>query len=132
MTSEQAWVTFGIVGQLVFMARFIVQWISSEKAGRSVMPASFWFLIIGGSAVLMAYAIHRRDPVFILGQSTGMFIYVRNIQLIMKERAAEARSAEVLQEVQARAEIEVTESALSRRKPRLHSASVAGHRRRAA
>ncbi|MFN8710286.1 MAG: lipid-A-disaccharide synthase N-terminal domain-containing protein [Planctomyces sp.] len=132
MTSEQAWVTFGIVGQLVFMARFIVQWISSEKAGRSVMPASFWFLSIGGSAVLMAYAIHRRDPVFILGQSTGMFIYVRNIQLIMKERAAEARSAEVLEEHQAHAEIEVTESTLPHRKPRLQSASVAEHRRRAA
>jgi hypothetical protein len=80
----------------------------------------------------MAYAIHRRDPVFILGQSTGMFIYVRNIQLIMKERAAEARSAEVLEEHQAHEKIEVTESALPHRKPRLHSASVAGHRRRAA
>lgn len=132
MTSEQAWVTFGMVGQLVFMARFIVQWISSEKAGRSVMPASFWFLSIGGSAVLMAYAIHRRDPVFILGQSTGMFIYVRNIQLIMKERAADARSAEVLAEDQAHVEIEGTESALPHRKPRLHSESVAEHSRRAA
>jgi len=76
------WLTIGLLGQLLFSARFLVQWISSERQGRSVVPLAFWWLSIAGSLVLLCYAIHRRDPVFILGQSMGFVIYVRNLMLI--------------------------------------------------
>ncbi|KMO41142.1 lipid-A-disaccharide synthase N-terminal domain-containing protein [Methylobacterium aquaticum] len=76
----------GLVGQGLFTARFLVQWIASEKAGRSVIPLSFWFLSLGGSAVLLGYALYRRDPVFILGQSLGTVIYLRNLALVFRER----------------------------------------------
>ncbi|TGD97934.1 lipid-A-disaccharide synthase N-terminal domain-containing protein [Methylobacterium nonmethylotrophicum] len=78
----------GLVGQGLFTARFLVQWIASEKAGRSVIPLSFWFLSLGGSAVLLGYALYRRDPVFILGQSLGTVIYLRNLALVFRERRA--------------------------------------------
>lgn len=80
------WAMFGIFGQLLFMMRFVVQWIASEKAGRSVVPLAFWFFSIGGAAVVLAYGIHKRDPVIILGQSLSFFIYFRNLALIAKER----------------------------------------------
>ena len=70
------------------MMRFMVQWIVSEKARRSVIPVAFWWLSIGGAAILLAYAIWRADPVFILGQSVGFFIYARNLWLIHTERRA--------------------------------------------
>jgi lipid-A-disaccharide synthase-like uncharacterized protein len=76
------WLVIGLLGQLLFSARFLVQWISSERQGRSVVPLAFWWLSIAGSLVLLCYAIHRRDPVFILGQSMGFVIYVRNLMLI--------------------------------------------------
>ncbi len=76
----------GLVGQGLFTARFLVQWIASERAGRSVIPLSFWFLSLGGSAVLLGYALYRRDPVFILGQSLGTVIYLRNLALVFRER----------------------------------------------
>jgi lipid-A-disaccharide synthase-like uncharacterized protein len=79
-------VIVGLIGQALFTARFIVQWLASEKAGKSVIPLSFWFLSIGGGSILFAYAVYRRDPVFILGQGLGIFIYVRNLVLISKER----------------------------------------------
>ncbi|MET7244826.1 lipid-A-disaccharide synthase N-terminal domain-containing protein [Methylobacterium sp. EM32] len=81
----------GLVGQGLFTARFLVQWIASEKAGRSVIPLSFWFLSLGGSAVLLGYALYRRDPVFILGQSLGTVIYLRNLALVFRERRAGAK-----------------------------------------
>ena len=68
---ELVWVGIGLGGQAMFMLRFVVQWIVSERARRSVIPVSFWWLSIAGAAILLAYAIHRRDPVFILGQSLG-------------------------------------------------------------
>lgn len=80
------WVMIGLGGQLLFTARFLVQWIASERAGRSIVPLAFWYLSIGGGLVLLAYAIFRKDPVFILGQSTGLFIYSRNLWLIHAER----------------------------------------------
>ncbi len=83
---ELTWVGVGLCGQLMFMMRFVVQWIVSERARRSIVPLSFWWLSIGGAVVLLAYAIHRRDPVFILGQSLGFFVYVRNIWLVRAER----------------------------------------------
>src|SRR4051794_39367271 len=78
----------GLVGQGLFTARFLVQWVASERAGRSVIPLSFWFLSLGGSAVLLGYALYRRDPVFILGQSLGTVIYLRNLALVFRERRA--------------------------------------------
>jgi len=84
--AEFWWVVFGLGGQLLFTARFLVQWLASEKVGRSVVPVAFWYLSIGGGLVLLAYAIYRRDPVFILGQSMGVFIYLRNLVLIHAER----------------------------------------------
>jgi lipid-A-disaccharide synthase-like uncharacterized protein len=80
------WVVFGLGGQLMFTARFLVQWIASERVGRSVVPVVFWYFSIAGGAILLAYAIHRQDPVFILGQSLGVLIYVRNLWLIYAER----------------------------------------------
>ncbi len=80
------WVVFGLGGQLMFSARFIVQWLASERAGRSVIPIAFWYFSIGGGIILLAYAIYRRDPVFILGQSLGVFIYARNLWLIHAEK----------------------------------------------
>jgi lipid-A-disaccharide synthase-like uncharacterized protein len=75
----------GFTGQVAFSGRFVVQWLASERAGRSVVPLAFWILSIVGSLLLLAYAVHRRDPVFILGQTTGVLIYVRNLHLIRKE-----------------------------------------------
>lgn len=83
------WVMFGLAGQLLFTARFLVQWLASEKARRSVVPVAFWYFSIGGGLILLAYAIYRKDPVFVLGQSLGVFIYARNLWLIR----AEARNA---------------------------------------
>ena len=84
--TEFWWVVFGLAGQLAFSARFILQWLASEKAGRSVVPVAFWYFSIVGGLTLLAYAIHRQDPVFILGQSLGVFIYSRNLWLIHAER----------------------------------------------
>ena len=80
------WVLIGLGGQAVFTARFLVQWIASERAGRSVVPLAFWYLSIAGGVVLFAYAVYRRDPVFILGQSMGLVIYLRNLWLIHAEK----------------------------------------------
>ena len=80
------WVAFGLFGQLLFAGRFIIQWIVSEREKRSVVPLAFWYFSIGGAVVLFAYACYRQDPVFILGQSLGIVIYVRNLWLIYAER----------------------------------------------
>ena len=81
------WILLGLVGQAVFSLRFLVQWIESERAGRSVVPDSFWYLSIGGSMLLLVYAIWRRDPVFVLGQSAGFVIYARNLALRRRDTA---------------------------------------------
>lgn len=83
---EKIWVGVGFVGQALFSGRFLVQWIASERAGKSVVPLAFWFLSVLGGAVLLAYAIWREDPVFILGQAGGLIVYSRNLVLIYKER----------------------------------------------
>ncbi len=80
------WLVLGFVAQGLFSARFLVQWVASEKAGRSVMPVMFWHLSIVGTVLLLAYAIYRRDPVFILGQSAGLLVYFRNLFLIRREK----------------------------------------------
>lgn len=80
------WLIIGFGGQIFFSLRFLVQWLQSEKEKRSVIPISFWYFSLGGSFLLLAYAIHRRDPVFILGQSMGFIIYIRNLILIDKHK----------------------------------------------
>jgi lipid-A-disaccharide synthase-like uncharacterized protein len=84
------WLGAGLLGQAVFASRFFVQWLASERARRSIIPKAFWYLSIVGSMILLAYAIHRRDPVFILGQGAGLFIYARNLVLLERERKATA------------------------------------------
>ncbi len=79
-------VIIGFFGQALFTARFLVQWIASERAARSVIPVAFWFFSLGGGLVLFGYALYRQDPVFIVGQGLGTFIYVRNLMLIARER----------------------------------------------
>ncbi|MDB5571954.1 MAG: hypothetical protein JWN93_3137 [Hyphomicrobiales bacterium] len=82
-----AWVVLGFLGQGLFTARFLVQWLASERAGRSVIPLAFWFFSIGGGLLLLIYSLYRGDPVFILGQGLGLFIYARNLMLIQKDRS---------------------------------------------
>ena len=79
------WLVFGFVAQLVFTARFLVQWIASERAGKSVMPMAFWFFSIGGGTMLLVYGARQREPVFIVGQALGLVIYVRNHHAICEE-----------------------------------------------
>ncbi len=83
---SKLWLGLGFFAQLMFSARFLVQWLASEKAGKSIMPLLFWHLSIAGSVLLLAYSIYRKDPVFILGQSMGIFIYSRNLYLIRREK----------------------------------------------
>ncbi len=79
------WLGLGLVGQLLFSARFIIQWLVSEYQRRSVIPQVFWYFSLSGGLVLLTYAIHKRDPVFILGQGMGLFVYLRNIVLIRRQ-----------------------------------------------
>jgi lipid-A-disaccharide synthase-like uncharacterized protein len=74
----------GYVAQGMFAMRFVVQWIASERAGRSVVPTAFWVFSIGGGVMLLGYAIYRRDPVFIIGQAFGVFVYLRNLQFLLR------------------------------------------------
>lgn len=87
------WIAIGFLGQALFFGRFFVQWIASERSKKSVIPRSFWYLSLAGGSVLLVYAIHQRDPVFIVGQATGFFIYSRNLWFIHKEPAKEAGEA---------------------------------------
>lgn len=80
------WIAIGFAAQAMFSARFLIQWIASERAGRSVVPVAFWFFSIAGGSILFAYALYRQDPVFIAGQGAGLFIYARNLWLIFRER----------------------------------------------
>jgi len=89
MSLIDGWLIFGFTAQLVFLCRFVVQWVASEVKGRSVMPVAFWYLSLIGSAMLFLYASYRRDPIFILGQSLACFIYIRNLSLIYGKRVAE-------------------------------------------
>src|ERR1700676_5781426 len=77
---------FGLVAQLFFTARFLVQWISSERAGRSVVPMAFWLFSMGGGLMTLVYGMLKREPVIIVGQALATIIYVRNIMLILKHR----------------------------------------------
>jgi lipid-A-disaccharide synthase-like uncharacterized protein len=89
MTMDQVWLGVGLLGQLMFSARFLVQWIASERRRASVVPVHFWYFSLAGGLTLLAYAVHRHDPVFILGQTAGLFVYARNLYFVMVgERSA--------------------------------------------
>ena len=84
------WVVLGLIAQFLFTMRFLVQWIASERAGRSVIPLGFWLFSIAGGVLLLAYALYRRDAVFIAGQAFGVFVYLRNLQFVLRDRKATA------------------------------------------
>ena len=86
MTTDHVWLGVGLTGQALFSARFLVQWIASERSRRSVVPRAFWFFSVGGGLTMLAYAIYRRDPIFILGQGAGLVVYARNLWLIYRYR----------------------------------------------
>jgi lipid-A-disaccharide synthase-like uncharacterized protein len=86
MSKETIWLAIGFLGQGLFSARFLVQWLKSEKERKSVFPIAFWYFSIAGGITLLAYAIYRQDPVFIVGQATGLFIYFRNLYFVLHER----------------------------------------------
>ncbi len=85
--SELLWVLFGFAAQLMFTARFLMQWIASERARESIVPVAFWYFSLAGGLMLLSYAVYRADPVFILGQALGVVIYLRNLWLIHAKRA---------------------------------------------
>jgi lipid-A-disaccharide synthase-like uncharacterized protein len=87
------WLVVGFVGQALFSMRFFLQWWTSERAGKSVIPIGFWYFSLAGSVVLLVYAIYKRDPVFILGQAGGLVIYLRNLSLISRERQGGSSAA---------------------------------------
>ena len=84
------WILIGYAGQSLFAMRFIVQWLASERVGRSVMPVAFWFFSMGGGVLLLVYALYIRDPVFIIGQGLGLFVYLRNLFFVFRERRTTA------------------------------------------
>ncbi|WP_456386524.1 lipid-A-disaccharide synthase N-terminal domain-containing protein [Desulfolithobacter sp.] len=85
MDKETIWLVIGFLGQACFTCRFLVQWLASERQKKSIIPLAFWYFSIVGGAILFSYAVYRKDPVFILGQSTGLLIYFRNLHFIRKE-----------------------------------------------
>jgi lipid-A-disaccharide synthase-like uncharacterized protein len=88
MEIDKTWLAIGLIGQALFSARFVVQWLYSEKVKKSVIPTAFWYFSVGGGATLLAYAIHRQDPVFIIGQGAGLFVYFRNLQFVWRDQGA--------------------------------------------
>jgi lipid-A-disaccharide synthase-like uncharacterized protein len=86
------WLVFGIAAQLLFTARFVVQWIVSEKLGKSVVPLAFWFLSMGGGLMLLVYGLVRREPIIIMGQALAVFIYMRNLMLIFRNKSDKSES----------------------------------------
>ena len=87
MTSDHVWLAVGFLGQALFSARFLVQWIASERRKQSVVPVHFWYFSVGGGLALLLYAIYRHDPVFMLGQAAGLFVYARNLWFIRRTPA---------------------------------------------
>ena len=87
-------IVVGFAGQGLFAMRFIIQWLSSEKEAKSVIPIAFWYFSIGGGAVLLLYAIWRQDPVIICGQGLGLFIYLRNLYFIRRAAVRDAAAGD--------------------------------------
>ena len=92
--ASMGWIVIGFGGQAIFMSRFLIQWIVSERKQESVIPTSFWWISLFGAVFLFAYFVWRRDMVGLLGQSTGVVIYARNLRLIHKQKLRVARDAE--------------------------------------
>jgi lipid-A-disaccharide synthase-like uncharacterized protein len=90
-TWMNGWVLFGFFGQAIFASRFIFQWIASEKKQESFVPLSFWYLSIAGGIVLLVYALYKQDPVFAVGQASGLIVYVRNLMLIAKKKERDVK-----------------------------------------
>jgi lipid-A-disaccharide synthase-like uncharacterized protein len=84
MSTVAFWLLVGFSGQVLFTGRFLVQWLASERQGDSVVPLAFWWLSLGGGTAMLAYAISRRDSVFMTGQALGLLVYVRNLMLSRK------------------------------------------------
>lgn len=87
------WIMIGWIAQLLFTARFFVQWLASEKAGKSVVPLAFWYFSVAGGGLLFVYALYRKDPVFIVGQGAGLFVYLRNLHLIWNDAKRQKSAA---------------------------------------
>lgn len=92
LNTNMIWLIVGFIGQGLFFMRFLVQWIHSERAKRSVIPVAFWYFSIIGGLITLFYAIHTKDPVFILGNTIGVFVYVRNLYFILIEKTCAASS----------------------------------------
>ena len=88
MVNLDIWLIIGFLGQFLFSMRFFIQWLQSERMKKSIIPVAFWYFSVAGGVTLLAYAIHRKDPVFIVGQGSGLFIYARNLYFIFKEKKA--------------------------------------------
>jgi lipid-A-disaccharide synthase-like uncharacterized protein len=93
VTKLDWWVLLGFLAQGLFTMRFLVQWIASERAGRSVIPLGFWYFSIAGGLLLLVYALYRKDAVFIAGQAFGVFVYLRNLYFVLHERKTAASAA---------------------------------------
>ena len=89
LSTPKIWIAVGFLGQFFFFSRFLIQWLASEKHKKSVIPVAFWYFSVFGGIILLFYAIHRKDPVFTLGQSVGLLVYFRNLWLIRKNRKLE-------------------------------------------
>ena len=94
-TTEIIWLGIGFLGQGVFFMRWVVQWLASEKHAESRVPIAFWYMSLLGGMITLAYAIYRKDPVFIAGQSVGAIVYLRNLMLIARSNQAASTSASV-------------------------------------
>ncbi|MCH8091718.1 MAG: lipid-A-disaccharide synthase N-terminal domain-containing protein [Proteobacteria bacterium] len=86
METPTIWLAIGFMGQALFSTRFLIQWISSEKQKKSVIPIAFWYFSLGGGVTLLSYAIFRLDPVFIVGQAGGLLVYSRNLYFVLRDR----------------------------------------------
>jgi lipid-A-disaccharide synthase-like uncharacterized protein len=86
MSAKVLWLAVGFLGQALFSMRFLVQWWRSERAGNSVVPVAFWYLSLAGGLLLLSYAFYRRDPIFVVGQISGVVVYLRNLHLIRQHR----------------------------------------------
>jgi lipid-A-disaccharide synthase-like uncharacterized protein len=86
LTVDHVWLMVGFLGQGLFASRFVLQWFKSEQVGRSIIPVSFWYCSLSGGIVLLAYALYKEDPVFIMGQGLGLVVYARNLYLIFREK----------------------------------------------
>jgi len=91
VSAQTFWIAIGFAGQALFSARFLIQWIASERARKSVVPKLFWYFSIAGGATLFAYAVWRQDPVFMVGQGLGLLVYIRNLLLIRRERDSQSQ-----------------------------------------